>query len=369
MNTIALLNGRTLALRIGVLGLLLAAPLAFASAQQATGPSVAPTNDLPNPYRTVEGWAKMPQGRTWGSTSAVGIAKDGQSVWVGERCGTNSCVGSDLDPILLFDPTGKLVRSFGKGMIAWPHGLHVDFDGNVWVTDARDNRPAPARAGQPETPAPAKIYGHQIIKFSPTGEVLLRLGAEGGAKEPGCCWQPNAVTVARNGDIFVAEGHSSAPGSTARIVKFDKTGKLLMSWGKFGKGEGEFDQPHALAIDSQDRLFVGDRGNNRILIYTQDGKLLDTWYQFSRASGIFIDKDDTMYVADSESGSIDPSRKAWLRGIRIGSARTGVVTMLIPDPDVDSRNTSPAEGVAVDSRGIIYGAEVGPRALKRYEKR
>ena len=325
-----------------------------------------PVNDRPNPYRTVEGWAKMPEGRTWGSTSAVAIDKDGLSVWVGERCGTNSCVGSNLDPILKFDSNGKLLLSFGKGLINWPHGMTVDHEGNVWVTDARDNRP-PANAAA--AAAPARVFGHQVLKFSPTGELLMRLGTDGGAREPGYFWQPNAVIVdAKSGNIFVAEGHASGADAAARILKFDKTGKFLMAWGKKGTGPSEFDQPHALAIDSQGRLFVGDRGNDRIQIFSQDGKLLDTWYQFSRASGIFIDKNDMMYVADSESGSITPARKAWLRGIRIGNARTGEVTALIPDPRVDSRNTSAAEGVAVDSRGIIYGAEVGPRALKRYEK-
>ena len=128
------------------------------------------------------------------------------------------------------------------------------------------------------------------------------------------------------------------------------------------------DQPHALAMDSRGRLFVGDRGNDRILIFDQDGKLLDTWYQFSRPSGIHIDAQDNIYVADSESGSVAPSHSAWKRGIRIGSAKDGSVTAFIPDPDANPSNTSAAEGVAVDARGNIYGAEVGPRALKRYVK-
>ncbi len=327
---------------------------------------MAPVNDRPNPYRTIEGWATLPPGRTWGSTSAVAIDKDGVSVWVAERCGQNSCVGSDLDPVMLFDRNGKLVRAFGKGLINWPHGIHVDHDGNVWVVDGRDNSP-PAARGATATP-PTKKFGHQILKFSPRGDLLMRLGTDGGAREPGFFYQPNAVLVAPNGDIFVAEGHAYDSTANARVLKFDARGTLLTTWGRKGTGVGEFDQPHALAMDSQGRLFVADRSNNRIQIYSQAGVLLDTWFQFSRASGIAIDAHDVIYVADSESGSIEPRHIAWQRGIRIGNARTGEVTAFIPDPVKDTRNTSAAEGIAVDRNGVIYGAEVGPRALKRYER-
>ncbi len=334
----------------------------------SVGAQPTPVNDRPNPYRTVESWAKLPAGRTWGSTSAVAIDKDGASVWVAERCGQNSCVGSDLDPVMLFDARGTLVRSFGKSLINWPHGIHVDHAGNVWVVDGRDNTPPVARGAAAAATYPAKKFGHQILKFSPGGELLMRLGTDGGARAPGFFFQPNAVFVAPNGDIFVAEGHASDSTANARVLKFDARGKLLMTWGKKGVGPGEFDQPHALAMDSQGRLFVADRGNDRIQIFSQSGVLLDTWFQFSRASGITIDANDVIYVADSESGSIEPSRIAWQRGIRIGNARTGEVTAFIPDPVKETRNTSAAEGIAVDARGVIYGAEVGPRALKRYER-
>jgi sugar lactone lactonase YvrE len=332
--------------------------------------AAAPVNDKPNPYRTVEGWAKLPAGRTWGSTSAVAIDKDGSRVWLAERCGQNSCLGSNLDPVMLFDANGNLVRSFGKGLVNWPHGIHVDRDGNVWIVDGRDNKPAPSRDTLAAPPAiPARVFGHQVLKFSPTGELLMRLGTDGGAREPGFFFQPNAVFVAPNGAIFVAEGHASGPTANARILKFDKRGTLLTTWGKKGTGPGEFDQPHALAMDSRGRLFVADRGNNRLQIFSQSGQLLDTWLQFSRASGIYIDRNDVLYATDSESGSIEPARPDWKRGIRIGSARTGEVTAFIPDPVVVSNNTSAAEGVAVDAKGVIYGAEVGPRALKRYERK
>jgi sugar lactone lactonase YvrE len=155
----------------------------------------------------------------------------------------------------------------------------------------------------------------------------------------------------------------------ARLFKFSRDGTLVKTWGSFGSGPDAWDQPHALAMDSRGRLFVGDRGNNRIKILDQDGNLLDTWYQFSRPSGIWIDANDNIYVADSESGSVGSGRtRLWKRGIRIGSAKTGQVTAFIPDPVDVATNTSAAEGVAVDARGVIYGAEVGPKDLKRYER-
>ncbi|HEU5219139.1 MAG TPA: peptidyl-alpha-hydroxyglycine alpha-amidating lyase family protein, partial [Gemmatimonadales bacterium] len=319
-----------------------------------------PTNDLPNPYRTVVGWARMPDGRVWGSTSAVEIAPNGRSVWVAERCAANSCAGSTLDPVLQFGADGRLERSFGSGLMLSPHGIFVDPEGNVWVTDCA----CTGTAAQRGTPG----KGHQVFKFSPDGKLLLTLGKAGGARDPEYFSQPNDVLVAPDGSIFVSEGHSSAATATARVLKFDKTGRFLKAWGRRGTGQGEFDQPHALAMDSRGRLFVGDRGNNRIQIFDQEGAWLASWSQFSRPSGIYIDRNDVIYVADSESGSVNPAHGDWKRGIRIGSAKDGSLTGFIPDPVEKSDDTSAAEGVAVDAKGIIYGAEVGPRALKRYIK-
>ena len=173
------------------------------------------------------------------------------------------------------------MKSFGAGLILFPHGLLVDPDGNVWVTDGlgKDGK------------------GHQVFKFSPEGKVLMTLGKPGVAGSATDEFNaPSAVLVAPNGDFFVADGHGG--NTNARIVKFDKTGKFIKTWGKKGSAPGEFDGPHTLAMDSRGRLFVGDRGNNRIQIFDQDGNFLDQWAQFSRPSGVYIDKNDVIYVAD-----------------------------------------------------------------------
>lgn len=312
-------------------------------------------NHAPNPYRTVEGWAELPDGREWGSTSAVFPAADGRHIWVAERCGANLCVDSDVDPVLLFNAEGKVVLSFGAGMIAWPHGIFVDDDGNVWITDAVGYAPVP------------EGWGHVVYKFSPEGELLMTLGKKGVAGSgPDTFNKPSDVLVAPNGDIFVADGHDA--GGNNRIVKFASDGTYITEWGTAGNRDGEFRDPHALAMDSEGRLYVGDRGNSRIQVFDQGGRHLATWTQFGRPSGLFIDDNDILYSADSESNATrNPGFK---RGIRIGSVEDGFVEFFIPDPEPDQDNsgTSAAEGVAVDAAGNVYGAEVGPQAIRKYVK-
>ena len=151
-------------------------------------------------------------------------------------------------------------------------------------------------------------------------------------------------------------------------MKFSKDGRFINAWGKKGIAPGEFDTPHGLAFDSKGRLFVADRNNNRIQIFDQEGTFIEQWTQFSRPSGIFIDAKDNIYVADSESNSVRRN-PGWKRGIRTCNISDGFVTAFIPDPVENAKGTSAAEGVAADSRGNIYGAEVGPKMLKKYVKK
>ena len=344
-------------------------PAAALAQRGASGPpehaNVEPVNYLPNPYETVRNWGTLPDGRTWGSVSAINVDIDGIHIWAADRCGTNSCATSDVDPIVKLDPDGNVVQSFGAGLIIWPHGMDVDREGNVWIVDARA-----ANARELEANPDAAGKGHSVIKFSPEGEVLLVLGTPGETGDPPTHFtDPNDVIVAPDGSIFVAETHGAQfqdePGPTAksRISKFAPDGTFIKSFGSWGYGDGQFRSPHSFAMDSQGRLFVADRGNRRIQIFDQEGTHLDTWYQFSRISGLFIDGNDVLYAIDSESD--DNYNPGWRKGLRVGSAETGEVWYFVREHVAERASGmggfgSMGEGVTADAQGNVYAGEVGP---------
>jgi sugar lactone lactonase YvrE len=324
------------------------------AAHAGAQPGTAPRNDLPQPYRTTRDWGQLPpEVAKWAAVTAVEPAPDG-SIYVIHRCVANSCADRPEAPILKYDPSGRLLASWGGGMFIFPHGATVDREGNLWVTDAQ------GRGGK----------GHQVFKFSPEGKVLMTLGKAGVSGSSADLFdQPTDVVVAPNGDIFVTESHRN--GKNNRIVKFTRDGKYIKEWGRKGSGRGELSEPHTIAMDSRGRLFVGDRENNRIQIFDQEGTFLDEWRQFGRPSGIYITRDDTIYVADSESGPDTGARELMgiRKGIRIGSARDGRVTAFIEDMEPTTPDHSGAEGVGVDAQGNVYGAVVRRRMLERHVKR
>jgi sugar lactone lactonase YvrE len=307
-----------------------------------------PPSAMVNPYRMVEGWPHFGNVK---SGAAIGIIPDGTGgTWLHHR---------SEPPIMHFNAAGDVLKTFGDGMFVQAHGFCRDRDGNFWAGDSGPFNDTPGAAGR----------GFQMFKFTPDGKVLLTLGKAGVSKVgPDTFVGPTACAIAPNGDVMVADGHWPRPTTAQqdgdRLIRFTKDGKFVRDWGRLGSKPGEFMGPHALAFDSQGRLFVADRSNNRVQIFDKDMNFVDEWRHFGRPSGVAILKDDTLIVADSESsrpiggppqapegGGNVVRNPGWKNGIRIGSAKDGSLKYFVP-------GTRP-EGMAADEAGNIFGGLTG----------
>jgi sugar lactone lactonase YvrE len=268
-------------------------------------------------YQTVENWAQFPEGITaWGGATGVDIDPKG-NIYVFHR--------NESMPIMAFDRNGKFLRAWGKGMFRTTHFLRTDRDGNVWVTDRGD---------------------HQVFKFSPDGKLLMTLGRKGviGENESRDAFNGVAdLVIARNGDIFIADGEST----NTRVVKYSKDGKFVKWWGGKGTEPGKFDEPHSIAIDSRGRLYVGDRRNKRVQVFDQEGTFITQWTHLGTPWGVFV-KDDKLYVVDGTENNC----------LFIASIRDGKVLERVDG----LRN---ATAVTVDSKGAIYIGEVNGANVRK----
>ena len=282
---------------------------------------------MANPYRVTPNWPRLGDIKPG---AAIGIIPDGKGgTWLHHR---------SEPPILHIDASGAVDRRFGNGMFVQAHGFCQDRDGNFWAGDSGPFADNPA----------TKDRGFQLFKFSPDGKVLLSLGKAGVSKAGTDTFiGPTACAIAPNGDIIVADGHWPRPTDAQqdgdRLVRLKTDGTFVAQYGKMGTAPGEFMGPHALAFDSQGRLFVADRSNNRVQIFDRDMQFVDEWRHFGRPSGIAILRDDTLIVADSESsqfiggppqapegGGNVVRNPGWGNGIRIGSAKDGSPSLLRP---------------------------------------
>ena len=341
---------RMAALAATVIVLAVAAVLAQAPGTRGQGAPTGrgqaapePPSAMVNPYRMIEKWPNFGEIR---SGAAIGIIPDGKGgTWLHHR---------SEPPILHIDASGTILKSFGDKMFVQAHGFCQDSDGNFWAGDSGPFGDVAGAAGR----------GFQMFKFDPNGKVLLTLGQAGVSKAgPDTFVGPTACAIAPNGDVIVADGHWPRPTTGQqdgdRVIRFTKDGKFVKDYGKMGTRPGEFMGPHALAFDSQGRLFVADRSNSRVQIFDKDMNFVDEWRHFGRPSGIAILKDDTLIVADSESsqtiggppqapegGGNAVRNPGWRTGIRIGSAKDGSLKYFIP-------GTRP-EGMAADELGNIF---------------
>jgi hypothetical protein len=370
----------------------MAALLVIVHAQDSKDTPYPKPSTLPNPYRLVPDWPtipssmKGPNGHKWGEVIRVHLAPNG-NIWVFQRCfydkpaGDATCLnrGAANPPILEFNPAGRLLKSFGVGLFAHPHGFTIDKDGNIWTTDTNDDETI---LGMPAKNAQGVTMGQEVLKITPTGRVLMTIGTEGvGGNGPYTFDRPTGVALAPNGDIFVADGHSRNKSNSARVVKYSPDGKFIKAWGRMGSEPGNFREPHDIYVGgSKGYVYVADRQNNRIQVFDQDGHFIAAWKQFGQPSSVYVDKHDSIFVGATYQSAEVQSRGqsatgsttgANDRAIVIGNAITGELKYLIPDPGDLSKMTdtgTSASGIAEDDQGNIYAADVGENNLRKYVK-
>jgi DNA-binding beta-propeller fold protein YncE len=270
-------------------------------------------------YDPVPNWMTVPDGFQFGLVTAVATDKH-DNVFVFHR---------GKQPIAVFDKHGKFLRSWGDGAVKTAHGLRLDADGNVWTTD---------------------LGTHQVIKYDPTGKVLLTLGKKNQPGEtPEQFDRPADIAIARMGDVYIADGYGNS-----RVVKFSRDGKFLKTWGKRGKATGEFHLVHAIVVDAMNRVYVGDRENDRVQVFDSDGKFLAEWRDSGAPYGLFLQDGSRMLVADGRGNEV---RILDIKGkllSRFGAKGQGVGQFRMP------------HGICADSRGVVYVAEGDGKRLQKF---
>src|SRR5581483_9576849 len=272
-------------------------------------------------YRAAAAWLKLPEGFQFGGVTAVATDKD-DNLFIFHRA---------KRPIAVFARSGKFLRAWGDDQVKTAHGLRIDHEGNVWTTD---------------------LGTHQVIKYDPSGKVLLTLGQK---NKPGTTQdtfnKPADVAVTPAGDFYVADGYGNS-----RVVHFSKEGKYLGEWGKKGKAAGDFNLPHAIFLDGTGLVYVGDRENNRVQVFNPEGKFLAEWKQTGAPFGLFLQKNMQVMLADGRANRV---RVMDLMGKvldHFGEKGTGAGQFALP------------HGICVDSQGTVYVGEVEGKRVQKFVK-
>jgi sugar lactone lactonase YvrE len=302
-----------------------------------------PMVDVATVWEVDAKWPQRPEGMLWGAVPGIAVDKS-DNVYVFTRTEA---------PVQVYSPDGKLLRSWGKG-IKSPHHLKIDQGGFVWIAD---------------------IGNHVVEKYTPEGKLLMTLGQKGKAgRDTKHLNRPCDMAIGPDGNIYVADGYGNA-----RVIVFDETGKYLREWGELGSAPGQFSIAHAIALDSKGRLFVADRNNVRIQVFTTGGKLLDVWNNIMVPWGFHMTQDDELWVCGS-------SPMQWRKTddalgcppkdqIMMKFAPTGKLMQMVSLPKGLDGLERPGDVnwvhcIALDSRGNMYlGDIIGRRAQKFVRKR
>jgi sugar lactone lactonase YvrE len=264
-------------------------------------------------WKVSDDWATLPAGMKWGVTSAV----------TSDASGTIYVIRREEIPIFAFTQ-GRLVKQFGQGLYTWPHGIRIDREGYLWTVDGQDN----------------VVYKMDVKQ---SNKIVLTLGKRGVTGEsPDTFNRPTDVAFAPNGDFFITDGYGNA-----RVVKYARDGRFIKAWGSRGTGPSQFNTPHTIAIDSKNRVIVGDRNNSRVQVFDMDGNFIEMWTNLGAPYGMAIAKDDTLYVSDADAGKITVSKGGKTLDVIENLGRPHLITL--------------------DPSGAIYMADVrAERARKIY---
>jgi len=282
-------------------------------------------------YQAVETGLSLPDGITLGASSGVAFDAQGH-MWVLNR---------GQHPLMEFDAKGTYLRSMGEGLYNRAHGLRIAPDGSIWTTD---------------------VQGHTVMKMNTKGELLLTLGTRG---QPGVwdeaagtrlLYEPADIAFAPNGDVFVVQGHGRGEG---RVLRFDRTGKFLTSWGGKGSAPGQFDQPHAILVTANNQLLVADRENHRVQVFDLNGTFKTEWKFHGLPCGLVVGPDKQLYLASGFSGQI----------LRLDAAGKPVAMMGQPGPGPALGEFGEAHYMAIAPNTDIYVADTINAKLHRFAKR
>lgn len=285
-----------------------------AAAQLKSGP--------PLPHRLVQDWAKLPPGWNFGEFPGVDVDRQ-DNVWVFNR---------SPHPVIQFDKNGKMLQAWNEVQVKSPHSVRVDPEGNVWLID---------------------VKGHMIFKFTAAGRLLMVLGRSPGTNDSKEYFnEPTGIAFAPAGDLYISDGYVNS-----RVIKFNKNGEYLTHWGRRGTGDGEFNLPHDVCLDSRGRLYVADRANQRVQIFDASGKFLGKWTDIGAPWGLYyVAREDAIYMCDGNNNRVV---KLDLNGRILG--------VLGSYGKIPGRFDY-AHNIAVDSEGSIYVTEIKNWRIQKFAR-